>query len=215
VRFELIAFDLDGTLLDTLADIGAATNAMRAHWELAPLAREVVRGFVGDGVRRLVERALGTETPGEVERGLALFRDHYGEHLLDQTRPYAGVPELLTTLQRAGVRLAIVTNKPAEMARPSVEALGLRPFFEVVLCPEDVERKKPAPDPFRKLVVELGVPPERALAVGDHPNDLVAGRAAGLGTCAVTWGYNSEECLQALEPDFIARRPREIVAIVG
>jgi 2-phosphoglycolate phosphatase len=181
---RFVLWDLDGTLVDSSADITAAANAARAGLDLAPLPERVVRGFVGEGAARLMEQVLG-DAPAAFERGLALFYAHYERHPVVHTRPFPGLEPLVRAL--AG-RQGIATNKPGHISRAVVERLGWSGLFAAHVGAGDVPRRKPAPDALWMALEVAGVAPGRAVFVGDSPIDVEAAAAAGLPCIAVSWG---------------------------
>ncbi len=186
---ELIIFDLDGTLIDSLADLTDATNCMLASCGRAPLSEAEVRLLVGQGARRLVERALPGAPPGEIERGLELFIAYNHAHIADKTRLYPGVREILDTLSFRGRRLAVISNKNVSLCREVLAILGVVQLFGEVLGADSLPFRKPSPEPVLKLLADFGVGPERTVMVGDSINDIAAGRGAGVVTVGCTWGY--------------------------
>lgn len=191
---EALAFDLDGTLVDSLPDLAAAANAMREHFGLPRLSDARVASHVGDGLAKLVHRTLtderdGVAEPAQWEAGLAFFARHYREHLADLTRPYAGVVEALELLRARRLPLAVVTNKPAGFAVPLLEQLGLAGHFSLILGGDSLPEKKPSALPLTHTAEVLGVAPERLAMVGDSINDVLAARAAGCPVVAVSYGY--------------------------
>lgn len=180
--FDTFLFDLDGTLVDSVADIAAALNRLRNELALPPLDLPTVRGYVGDGSRILVSRAL----PEFSEAYLQRFLQIYGALLLDQTETYPGIREFLT-LHRHD-RLAVVTNKPLNPTLALLDGLGLQQYFPVVIGGESAAAIKPDPAPVLLALQRLGSRPENAILIGDHHTDLHAGRAAGVKTCFCAWG---------------------------
>ncbi len=199
-------FDLDGTLVDSVADLATAVNLLRDELGLLPLDRDTVRRFVGDGATALVTRAL---PPGlfNADR-LARFLHFYRDHLLAQTRPYPGIVPFLESIRSR--RLAVVTNKPREFAVPLLEGLDLARFFPVVVGGDSCPRKKPDPEPVRIALRQLGAEPADAVMIGDHHTDLRAGRAAGLRTCFCGWGLGHADGLSA---DHTAATPADLPRI--
>ncbi|NLF16319.1 MAG: HAD-IIIA family hydrolase [Lentisphaerae bacterium] len=184
-------FDLDGTLVDSRQDLATAVNLMRRDLGLPPLPLDTVVGFVGHGIRRLVERALqDAGTPGpSVDDGIGLMRDHYAEHLLDQTALYPGTLAALTALAGTGAHLAIVTNKPGEPARRICDRLGLSALVPRILGGDACPRIKPDPMPLLEVLRQSGADPTRSWMIGDHVTDLEAGRRAGLRRCLCRFGF--------------------------
>src|SRR5947207_508614 len=129
-RMDLLIFDLDGTLIDSKLDLAAAVNATRAHAGMKPLENEMVYSYVGEGAPTLIRRALGpAASDGEVQSALEFFLAYYNQHLVDYTVLYPGVGETLARLESAGVKMAVLTNKPVRMSRAIVEALGVDGYF--------------------------------------------------------------------------------------
>jgi phosphoglycolate phosphatase len=195
--YKVYIFDLDGTLLDTLGDLAAAVNyALREHG-MPEHSIDDVRRFVGNGVRKLMERAIpdGTANP-EFEATFATFRQYYMAHSLDTTRPYDGIPETLAALKTRGCRLAVVSNK---MMAATQELCHY--FFpdtiEVAIGENEAEgiRKKPAPDTVFTALRQLGVGKDDAVYVGDSDVDLETARQSGLPCITVLWGFRDRDFL--------------------
>jgi phosphoglycolate phosphatase len=213
VAFAHVAFDLDGTLVDSRADLAAAVNRVRTELGLPAIAAGMVARWVGDGARVLVERALGPDRAGDVPHGLALFMEYYGAHLLDATRPYPGVPEALAALADRGVVLSVLSNKPVAMSRAILDGLGLGARFRAVLGGDSLPARKPDPAGVEHLAAGAGTPRERMLLVGDSPIDLRTAAAAGVAFCGVAWGFASE-ALRAARPARMIEHPAALVDVV-
>ena len=212
---RLLVFDLDGTLVDSSRDLAAATNA--ALQRVAPGAPEipldVVTGFVGEGARLLVERALrhaGVERPAEDV--LPVFFECYGERLLETTRLYDGVADALDAV--AEHTLAVLTNKPGPFSRTILEGLGVASRFARVWGAGDVPARKPDPAGLLRLVEELGTSRADAWLIGDSAVDVRTARAAGVRAAGVTWGLDPAGVRQAA-PDRLLQHPREIAALLA
>lgn len=188
-NIDLIIFDLDGTLIDSLDDLANATNHMLLSLGRPAASREQVRGYVGQGARRLVEKALPAAPADVIERGLALFLAYNEEHLVDRTGLYPGVMETLTALRESGLTLSVVSNKNVALCTKVLTTLGADGFFVSVIGADSLTERKPSPEPLLKVLRDLGVPPERAVMVGDSINDIAAGQAAGIITIGCTFGY--------------------------
>lgn len=206
-------FDLDGTLLDTLADLRASCNyALAAHGYPVRTLDEV-RAFVGNGVGKLIERALpadaSEQTRAEV---LATFKAHYLEHGLDTTRPYDGVVELLRQLRARGCKTAVVSNK----FDPAVKEL-CEHFFagltDAAVGESAATRRKPAPDMVLAAMREIGVTPANAVYVGDSDVDLLTARNSGLRCISVLWGFRTRAFLIQHGATCFVERPEEILAL--
>jgi phosphoglycolate phosphatase len=202
-RFDLIIFDLDGTLIDSKQDLVCAVNAARGHMGLAPLANETIASYVGDGAPVLIRRALGSEaSDGDVQSALEFFLAYYNDHLVDHTTLYPGVRETLDRLSAAGVISAILTNKPEKMSRAIVDALGVARHFERVYGGHSFEFKKPHPIGVEILLAECAATPNRALMVGDSGVDIRTARNGGIQSCGVTYGFQPQT-LKEYPPDLL------------
>ncbi len=220
-RFAVSAviIDLDGTLLDTAADLAAAVNAMLAELGRAPLPLERVRDFVGKGAEVLVHRALtdtfdGRAGDAEFAPAMAAFLRHYQRENGLHARCYPGVVEGLDAMRAAGLRLAVVTNKPHAFTVPLLHQQGLSGYFELVVSGDSLPRKKPDPMPMLHVCACFGVPPERMLAIGDSVNDARAARAAGMRVMAVPYGYNEGLEVHALDVDAIVESLHHAASLV-
>jgi phosphoglycolate phosphatase len=206
VRGGLVVFDLDGTLVDSRADIGKGLNAalQRVHPGTPPLTAEQVRSMIGEGALLLVTKALrATGCDGPPQDVLPVFLECYREHLLDETRLYPGVRETLEALD--GRPLAVLTNKPGDLSRAIVDGLGIARFFARVVGGGDGPAKKPDPEGLRRLVEEAGGGASRATMVGDSAIDVATGRAAAVRTVGVTYGFDPEG-VRAARPDVLIDR---------
>ena len=203
--FRAVLIDLDGTLLDTGPDIASAANAMLVKLGRAPLPEARVVEFVGKGVANLVARVLD-ETGGAagiLDAALAHFEDAYLAHVADRSRPYPGVIAGLERFRAQGLKLACVTNKASRFTRPLLAATGLAPYFQAVVCGDEVARKKPEPDAFLEAAARLGAAAREAWVIGDSANDVIAARAAGMAVAVVPYGYREGLAVEALGADTI------------
>jgi phosphoglycolate phosphatase len=214
-RLRAVAFDLDGTLVDSVPDLAAAANAMLATLGRRTLDDAAIAAMVGDGVDKLVERALvasgiapDAATSSEAR---AAFRARYADALFVRSTVYPGVVEGLTALRDKGLPLACVTNKASAFTLPLLDAAGLAPAFALTLCADDPRQRKPRPDLLHAACVHFEIPPEALLYVGDSAADAGAARAAGCPFAAVDYGYGSlthadVQWLIARLPDIITLR---------
>jgi phosphoglycolate phosphatase len=212
--FDLALFDLDGTLVDSKDDIAAALGAALVELGLPSLPPERVVGMIGGGVSALAERALPPERRGERDHLVTVFRRHYGAHLLDRTRFYDGVPELLSRARDEGLRCAVATNKPAAFARSIVEGLGAASWFIATVGEGEGVPPKPDPTCVQRIRAASDAPLPRALFVGDSPIDLATARAARIPAALVTWGYTSREALRAAGPEHLVDDVRALERVL-
>ena len=194
MRYKAILFDMDGTLLDTLADMVSAVNHILSVHGWPQRTTEEVRAFVGNGARRLMERAVPPDvTGGAFEAVLAEYREWYQAHNCVDTAPYPGIPALLDALAAAGVKTAVVSNKPDETTRTL--AARFFPELDGALGQRDGVAAKPAPDMVQAVLSRLGAEPGQALYVGDSEVDVATARNAGLPLAAVSWGFRGRQAL--------------------
>lgn len=218
-----ILFDLDGTLVDSRADLAAAANAVRRWRGLSELAQGVVIGYVGDGVQALLRRVLRhSDHPGrsiappadtDLDAALAEFRRFYSDHLLDRTALYPGVVAMLADVSDRP--LVVVTNKPREFTLPILAGLGIGAHFSAVIAGDDVQRRKPHADHLRAALDSVGLSAPQSVMVGDSPNDILPARDLGLTSVAVTWGLTPVEKLLAARPDHLIDAASELAGILG
>lgn len=211
---EAIAFDLDGTLVNSLPDLCAAANHVRIANHLPALAPEEMAQFVGDGIGRMVHRALSGQRDGEVDevtwsRGFVQFIEYYREHIADHTRPYPEIEKALALLQTKKLPLAVITNKNEILATQLLKALKLEHYFSLIIGGDTLPEKKPSAAPIEHAAHILGVKPSHLLMVGDSANDILAAKAAGAMSCGVTWGYADMNALSrqsSTKPDVVIDR---------
>ena len=214
MRYKAILFDMDGTLLDTLTDMADAVNhILSVHgWPLRTI--EEVRAFVGNGARRLMERAVPPEvTGGDFEAVLTEYRDWYQTHNCVATAPYPGIPALLAALAKAGIKTAVVSNKPDEAVRPLVaEHFGA--LADIAMGETAQRRRKPAPDMVNDALAALGADKSRAVYVGDSEVDIETARNAGIPCISVTWGFRDREQLVEAKATELAADAGELHALL-
>ncbi len=214
MRYEHVVFDLDGTLIDSRADLAQAVNHVLRAVGLAPLSLDVVTGYIGEGARMLVKRALGAGHEHLLENSLQRFMQYYGQHLLDHTQLYPGITDSLRGLAARGVLLSVLSNKPEAMSQAILEGLGVLSRFVAVLGGDSLPTRKPDPAGLEHLRELTGTPPQRMLVVGDSLIDLRTARAASLDFCGVAWGFGLARLREAgAEP--IVTSPAQIVTVVS
>lgn len=203
--FKLLIFDLDGTLTDSLQDLTHAANFSRAQFGLPEISSEKVRQYIGDGRRALMDRALNHPNEADLTKGVQLFNQHYDLHFLDNTRLYDGARKVLDVF--SGTLKTVLTNKPEVYAEKILNRLDLNKYFEMLIGGRDDMALKPAPDGILAMLDRFKIAPEDAVMIGDSETDVLAGKAAGVATCAVSYGFRSGETLQALGPDWLIDHP--------
>ena len=208
--FELFVFDLDGTLADSREDLTASVNAMRARFGLKRLPVEQVAGYVGEGMRLLIERSLADSPGTPIEEAMRIFSAHYSEHCLDRTRPYPGVMETLARLSERA-KLAVASNKPEAMTVRMLEAFGIAPMLSAIIGGDTLRNRKPDPEPVLEIMRRAGKTASVTLVVGDGWTDIAAGKAAGAKTCYVP-GIGDPVKAAAAGPDFRISDIRELAA---
>lgn len=213
---RVVLFDLDGTLVDSAPDLAGATNEMLLARELPLLPLEQLRPMAGAGARGMMGLAFQV-TPQDppFEALKAEFFDRYEARLLRETRAFEGVEALLAGLESQGLGWGIVTNKSERFALPLTAGLGLDRRAAAVIGGDTTPHAKPHPEPLFEAARRAGVAPEHCIYVGDDHRDITAGRAAGMQTVAVSWGYLGRgEPIEAWGADAIARRPQDLLALV-
>jgi phosphoglycolate phosphatase len=218
MSYQCLLFDLDGTLVDSRADLISSVNLMLAEVGRMTLPDTRVLSFVGEGARMLVERALGADQSSrpssqDVDSALGIFRRHYRAHLLDQTRAYPGVEETLARL--CHVPKAVVTNKPYEFTIPLLEGVGLLSYFKVVIGGDCLPERKPSPLMLFEAANRCGALPSECLMVGDSRVDVEAGKAANMKTCGYVPGFRGRTELVEAGVDYVIERFSELCSLVA
>jgi phosphoglycolate phosphatase len=196
----LIIFDLDGTLVNTLEDITASLNYTLAALERKPLVVSLVQQYVGDGLPRLIERALGGPSDRLAE-AVTIYKEHHRKNFTTHSALYPSVKETLEYFK--ALPMAVITNKNTEFCDALLEKLGIRRYFQQTIGADAGLALKPSPNALLRVIAECGVPKELTVMVGDSVADVQAGKAAGVATCAVTYGYRTEVELRAAGADYV------------
>jgi len=208
-RPDLILVDLDGTMIDTVPDLAAAIDAMMADLGLPKRGEEQVRPWVGNGIQRLVKRALLGQLDGEpearlFEKALPLFKKHYAHFNGQRSVLYPGVREGLTWLKSQAFTLACITNKAEQFTLPLLQSLGLYNDFRLIISGDTLPKQKPDPLPLLHATNFFQVQPQQALMIGDSLNDVKAARAAKFNqVICVSYGYNHGEDIRQAHPDAV------------
>ena len=205
---KLVLIDLDGTLVDSVPDLAHAADAMMRDLGLPEHGEDVVRNWVGNGVERLVKRALTGELHAEpdqalFEKGYPIFYDHYIASNGKYSRLYPGVEEGLAWLQKRNYSMGCVTNKAESFTLPLLEAKGILDCFGIVVSGDTLPQKKPDPAPLLHASKFFNVTPEQSLMLGDSQHDVKAARSAGFEVVAVSYGYNHGEDIRGANPDAV------------
>ena len=199
MKYDLVIFDLDGTILDTLNDLANAVNyALAAHGHPVRTLEEI-RQFVGNGVANLISRSV-PEGTDEAERAsvLADFKARYREHMNDATRPYPGIPELLAALRSAGVKVGVNSNK-FDAALQNLCRIHFDGLYDLAAGECETTPKKPDPTAAQRIMAELRVSLNRSIYIGDSAVDLETAKNAGMDSAWVSWGFRRREEMQGCE----------------
>jgi phosphoglycolate phosphatase len=213
-----VAFDLDGTLLDTVHDLALAANAWLAEAGERTLSKQTIRSLIGKGIEDLVRRALALArgvapesiARADLEAALARYHVHYAEVLGRETVVFPGVHEGLARMAAMGLPLAIVTNKASRYVRPHLERAGIATRFDIIIGGDDLPTKKPDAGPLRHVAARLGVATADLLMVGDSANDVLAARAAGCPVIVLPYGYSEGTPVDKLDADGIVATLAEL-----
>jgi phosphoglycolate phosphatase len=205
---EMILIDVDGTLVDSVPDLGYCVDTMMTQLGRPPWGEARVRDWVGNGVERLVKRALigaldGEPEPADFERAYPLFLELYAENTSKRSLLYPGVREGLDLLKDAGYRMGCVTNKAAQFTEPLLQDLGVFDDFSIVISGDTLPLKKPDPAPLLHGAAFFGCEPRNALMVGDSVSDVKAARAAGFRIVCMSYGYNHGVDIRDAHPDAV------------
>jgi phosphoglycolate phosphatase len=215
IHVQAIVFDLDGTLVNTLADMSESMNYVLAKHGLPGHEHSAYRRFIGEGVARLVTQSLPPRAIDATDAVLRDFRAYYAEHMLDQSRPYPGVDELLIALGARNVPISVLSNKPDDATQRIVSTLFTNSPFVQVVGQRPEKPNKPDPTVALELAQSMGVSARLCAFVGDSGIDMATGRAAGMVTVGVTWGYRDRAELRAHGADTLIERPDQLVTLLG
>ena len=214
MKYTIAIFDLDGTILNTLEDLADSTNYALKTCGYPERAMDEVRQFVGNGIRKLMERAVPEGTPvEEIDRVHETFTAHYKVHCADKTRPYDGIMELLQNLKKDGCKLAVVSNK----ADYGVQELCKQYFdgvFDFAVGEREGIRKKPAPDSVNEVLKTLECSRDRAVYIGDSDVDIQTAANAQMDHIIVEWGFRDVQFLISQGAKVLVEKPEEILEIV-
>ncbi|MEE9493393.1 MAG: phosphoglycolate phosphatase [Gammaproteobacteria bacterium] len=205
---EMMLIDVDGTLVDSVPDLAFCVDEMMQLLEREPCGETAVRNWVGNGVERLVRRALigqldGEPDEAEFQRAYPIFLDLYAQNTSKRSMLYPGVRQGLDDLKNAGYKMGCVTNKAEQFTLPLLKDLGLHDDFEIIVSGDTLEHKKPHPAPLLHAAAFFNVKPENAMMIGDSVNDVKAARAAGFMIACLPYGYNHGDDIRDANPDIV------------
>ena len=215
----MILIDVDGTLVDSVPDLAWCVDEMMKALGRESWGEERVRDWVGNGVERLVRRALigqldGEPEDGEFDKAYPLFLELYADNTSKRSTLYPGVQEGLDYLQNAGYSLGCVTNKAEQFTLPLLQDLGIYDYFGIVVAGDTLPVKKPDPTPLLYAAEFFGVTPEQSLMIGDSKSDVTAARAAGFRIICMSYGYNHGEDIRIYEPDTVIDSMEELKGLL-
>jgi phosphoglycolate phosphatase len=222
---RLLIFDLDGTLVDSRADLSNSVNAMLRHYGKPQLPADVIASYIGNGAPMLVRRSLGDpDDENFVQEALLYFMAYYREHKLDNTYVYDGIKEALDAIRKGHngtppdgwriPKMAVLSNKPVVPSRGIVEALGLGPYFFQVYGGNSFHTKKPDPAGVQALLEESGAGAGQTVIIGDSDVDIITARNAGIYSVGVTYGL-APHTLEDAPPDVLVDKPQELAMVLG
>jgi len=219
MKAELLLFDLDGTLIDSLGDLAATINLMLRDVGRPPITREQVGAFIGHGIPTTVHRALVATHPNQEppdaelhQLAIATVHRHYADEMLKTTRLFPGVVETLEHFHDK--RLAVVTSKEVHFTHLMLDHFGIAKYFDAIVGGDTTPARKPDPRPVLEALRLLQGSADAAVMIGDSESDVLAGRNAGTKTCAVTFGYRSAEQLRLTEPDVLIDRFEQLQEVI-
>lgn len=214
MKYKAVIFDMDGTILNTLEDLKNATNYSLRQFGMPERSLEEVRMFVGNGIRKLVERAVPSGTPKEkIAQVFDVFLEYYEIHSADNTSPYPGILELVEKLKKSGIKTAVSTNK----ADVPAQELGREYFngiFDLIVGQQDGLKVKPAPDSVNKILSILDIQKKDAIYIGDSDVDVQTAKNSGLDFIGVSWGFRGREFLEKNGAKNIVDNANEILDLV-
>lgn len=210
MKYQALLFDLDGTLIDSLADIILSINKTRAAFDLPPLTDDQITPHVGYGLADLLEQTF-PEITLPVSRIVEIYRPVYRKVMLHNTRLFDGITALLGELKHRDLSLFLVTNKSEEPSHAILEKLGIHGFFQGIAGGDTYHARKPDPVQIVSLLKDAKINPERALMAGDHENDILAAHAAGCGSVYCTWGFGTPG---NVSPHYRADSPEDILSFL-
>lgn len=215
--YKACIFDLDGTLTDTLESLTYSVNATLEELGLEQITAKQCKAFVGNGARRLIEQSLqvaGDPDAKRIEEAMEVYRRIFKKYCTYHVAPYDGIVEMLLELKEQGVLLAVLSNKPHLQTKDVVATFFAEDTFSEVYGQQEGIPRKPDPAAVHLILEKLGINPEKCLYIGDSDVDMQTGRAAGVPTVGVTWGFRTKEVLVDHGATYVVDKPEEIISIV-
>ncbi len=207
-----VLFDLDGTLVDSLADLTDAVNHIRDAFSRPTLTVDAVRLKIGKGSLHLVRQVLPDVSGTDIERALDMFLAFNRQHIADKSILYPGIRDILHELAARNIKMAVMTNKNEDLCRILLQTLGIQDLFQSVCGGDTYPERKPSPLPLLKIMETLGTAPRESVMVGDSINDILAAKRANIASIACTWGYGGPEELAGA--DVLTDTPHELLAAI-
>ncbi len=214
--YQCCIFDLDGTIINTIHSLAYSISLTMEHFGYGPIDEDHTKKFVGDGFKKLVERALiysGDDNLSHYEEALAFYEDTFEKNCLYKVEPYEGMKELLSFLKGKGIKIGVLTNKGHERAVECVEAVYGKGFFDLITGEGNGVKTKPEPSGAFMTAEYFHAKPSECLYFGDTNTDMRTGINAGMDTAAVTWGFRERAELEAFQPKYIINHPSEIKCV--
>ena len=213
--FKVCLFDLDGTLLDTVESIAHVANQVLAHYNLPAQPVEDYNYHAGDGANKLIERAFAAAGSDikDLSEAQEMYRDLFKKDPLYRVQPYAGMVETLRTLKNRGMKLTVCSNKPHLAAVGAIKGMFDEDLFDIIQGQEAKISRKPEPDMALMIADKMGVDVKECMYIGDTDTDMQTGKAAGMYTIGVLWGFRDRDELEENHADIIIEKPQELLAI--
>ena len=211
---KLAVFDLDGTLLNTIPDLTSAMSSAMVRMGRPPISGEQTREYIGNGIRKYAERALGKDEPEKtVTEAVTYFKEYYAEHLTDGTVPYDGIYDVLRAVKKAGIKCAVLSNK-YDAATKYIIDVFFPDVFDFVFGEGENCRRKPDPECFLRMCSLCGCGTDEAVMIGDSASDLTVAENAGARHIIVTWGYRTREAMEERGAKVFAETPEELTELL-